>query len=193
MPGGDFDPAWSPDGKSIVVTSLQDGRQHIYIMDSNGDNRRLLSISGGVDYQPRWAPDGKRIVFISSVGDRSIVFLENADPSNLLRTEFSTVTYTTASPDWSVGDYILYVLGSHGQVVVYKEDSRFNQIPLSPAYQGTTVARFSPDGQWVLFDMTIKQNRDIYLLPLVGAAEPRRITTERSIETDPAWRPIPAG
>jgi serine/threonine protein kinase len=193
VPGGDFDPAWSPDGKSIVVTSMQDGRQHIYIMDSNGDNRRLLSISGGVDYQPRWAPDGKRIVFISSVGDRSIVFLENADPSNLLRTEFSTVTYTTASPDWSVGDYILYVLGSHGQVVVYKEDSRFNQIPLSPAYQGTTVARFSPDGQWVLFDMTIKQNRDIYLLPLVGAAEPRRITTERSIETDPAWRPIPAG
>ncbi|MGD0807244.1 MAG: hypothetical protein ABSA10_07220, partial [Anaerolineales bacterium] len=134
------------------------------------------------------------IVFISSVGDRSIVFLEYADPANFLqtRTEFSTVTYNTASPDWSVDNYILYILASHGQVVIYKEDSRFNQIPLSSAYQGTTVARFSPDGQWVIFDMTIKQNRDIYLLPLVGAAEPRRITTDRSIETDPAWRPIPA-
>jgi len=192
VPGGDFDPAWSPDGKSIAVTSLQDGRQHIYMMDSKGDNRALLSIAGGVDYQPRWSPDGKHIVFISAGSDRSIVFLENADPANLLQTEFSTVTYTTASPDWSVDNYILYVLASHGQVVIYKQDSRYNQIPLSPAYQGTTIARFSPDGQWVLFDMTIKQNRDIYLIPIVGASEPRRITTDRSIETDPAWRPIPA-
>ncbi len=192
VPGGDFDPAWSPDGKSIAVTSMQDGRQHIYIMDANGDNRRLLSIAGGVDYQPRWSPDGQQIVFVTSPGDRSIVFIENADPTSFIlsRLEFSTVTYSTESPDWSVGNYILYVLANHGQVVIYKEDSRFNQIPLSPAYQGTTVARFSPDGQWVLFDMDVKLNRDIYLTPIVGAAEPRRITTERSIETDPAWRPI---
>jgi serine/threonine protein kinase len=193
VPGGDYDPAWSPDGKSIAVTSLQDGRQHIYIMDTNGDNRSLVSIPGGIDYQPRWSPDGKRLVFISSVGDRSIVFLENADPGDLLRTEFSTVTYSTASPDWSVDHYILYVLGSRGQVVIYKEDSRFNQIELSPAYQGTTVARFSPDGQWVLFDMNIKQNRDIYILPIVGAVEPQRITSTQSVETDPAWQPMPAG
>jgi serine/threonine protein kinase len=193
VPGGDYDPAWSPDGKSIAVTSLQDGRQHIYIMDASGDNRALVSIPGGIDYQPRWSPDGKQLVFISSVGDRSIVFLENADPANLVRTEFSTVTYSTASPDWSVDQYILYVLGSRGQVVIYKEDARFNQIELSPAYQGTTVARFSPDGQWVLFDMNIKQNRDIYLLPIVGAVEPKRVTTDRSVETDPAWQPLPAG
>jgi eukaryotic-like serine/threonine-protein kinase len=193
VPGGDYDPAWSPNGKSIAVTTLQDGRQHIYMMDSNGDNRVSISISGGIDHQPRWSPDGKRIVFVSSVGDRSIVFLENADPADLLRTEFSTVTYATVSPDWSVDHYILFVLQTRGQVVVFKEDARFNQIELSPAYQGTSVARFSPDGKWVLFDMNIKQNRDIYLLPIVGAEEPRRITSDRSIETDPAWQPIRGG
>jgi serine/threonine protein kinase/Tol biopolymer transport system component len=192
VPGGDYDPAWSPDGKSIIVTSVQDKRSHIYLMDANGDNRRLLSIAGGVDYQGRWSPDGKNIVFVASVGNSSVVFIENADPVNLLQKEFSTVTESTESPDWSIDNYILYVLASHRQVVIYKKDSPFNQIPISPANQGTTVARFSPDGQWVIFDMTIKQNRDIYLLPLVGAAEPRRITTDRSIETDPAWRPIPA-
>jgi serine/threonine protein kinase len=193
VPGGDYDPAWSPDGKSIAVTSLQDGRQHIYLMDANGDSRALVSIPGGIDYQPRWSPDGKRLVFIRSVGDHSIVFLENADPVNLVPTEFSRTTYSTISPDWSVDHYILYVLGSRGQVVISKEDAQNNQVELSPAYQGTTVARFSPDGQWVLFDMNIKQNRDIYILPIVGAVEPRRITTDRSIESDPAWQPIPAG
>jgi serine/threonine protein kinase/Tol biopolymer transport system component len=195
VPGGDYDPAWSPDGKSIAVTSLQDGqnRQHIYMMDSNGDNRRLLSIPGGRDYQPRWSPDGKHLVFISAGSGLPIVFLENADPANLLQTEFSTIkSATTSSPDWSADNYILFVF--NGQVVLYQEDSRFNKIELSLAYQSTTIARFSPDGKWVLFDMTVPigGNRDIYLLPIVGATTATRITSDRSIETDPAWRPLPA-
>jgi Tol biopolymer transport system component len=66
----------------IAMTSLQDNRQHIYVMDSNGDNRVSLSPTGAVDYQPRWSPDGKRIVFISEPGDRSVVFIENIDPVN---------------------------------------------------------------------------------------------------------------
>jgi Tol biopolymer transport system component len=191
--GGDYDPAWSPDGKSIAMTSLQDGRQHIYVMDSNGDDRISISMPGAIDYQPRWSPDGKRIIFISLAGEQPIVFYENVDPAHLLRTEFSTVTYPTMSSDWSVDDYILYVLGSRGNVVIYQLDSRFNPVWSSTPYAGTTVARFSPDGQWVLFDMNIKNNRDIYLQPIAGAEEPRRITTDRSIETDPAWQPIPAG
>ena len=193
VPGGDYDPAWSPDGKQILVTSLQDGKQHVYVMDSNGDKRVLVSLKGAVDYQPRWSPAGDSIVFVSMAGTVPIIFTGSVDPQKPARQEFSTVTYTTMSPDWSVDNYILYVLGSRGQVVIYKLDSRFNQIELSPAYQRTSVARFSPDGQWVLFDMNVKTNRDIYLLPIVGAQEPRRITSDRSGETDPAWRPIPRG
>jgi TolB protein len=193
MPGGDYFPAWSPDGKLIAMTSLQDSRQHIYVMDSNGDNRVSISPTGAVDYQPRWSSDGKRIVFISEPGDRSVVFIENIDPVNLHRIEFSTVTDTTMSPDWSVDNYILYVMRSRGQLVFYNVDQRFTQNELTPAGQGTTVARFSPDGKWILFDEVVKNNRDIYLLPIVGEKIPRRITSDLSIETDPAWRPIHAG
>jgi serine/threonine protein kinase len=196
VPGGDYDPAWSPDGKNILVTSLADnGRQHIYLMDANGDNRRLVSsTTGAVDYQARWAPDGKRMVFVTMAGSQSIIFTGGLDATDLWRQEFSTVVYSTLSPDWSVNNYIIYVLGSRGQVVICPLDSRFacQKNELTPAYNGTTVARFSPDGQWVLFDMVVKTNRDIYLLPIVGSREPRRITSDRSNETDPAWRPIPA-
>ncbi len=195
VPGGDYDPAWSPDGKSILVTSLQDGRQHIYLMDANGDKRILISSTpGAVDFQARWAPTGDRIIFVTMAGSLPLIFTGGIDPQNAWRTEFSTVSYTTMSPDWSVNNYIIYVLGSRGQVVICPVDSRFTcqKNELSPAYNGTTVARFSPDGQWVMFDMNVKNNRDIYLLPIVGAQEPRRITADRSIETDPAWRPIPS-
>ncbi|MGB7538973.1 MAG: protein kinase [Anaerolineales bacterium] len=193
VPGGDYDPAWSPDGKRILVTSLQDGRQHIYVMDGNGDKRTLLSsTAGAIDYQARWAPDGERIIFVTMAGSTPIIFTGGIEPKSLWRQEFSAVTYTTMSPDWSVNNYIIYVLGSRGQVVICPLDSRFTcpKSELTPPYQGTTVARFSPDGQWVMFDMNIKNNRDIYLLPIVGAREPRRITSDLSTETDPAWRPI---
>jgi Tol biopolymer transport system component len=193
VPGGDYDPAWSPDGKSIVVTSWQDGSRHLYLMNTNGDKRVLLSTKGAVDYQARWSPVDARIVFVSLAVSQPLIFTCGLEPAKPNRQEFSTVTYTTMSPDWSVDGYILYVLGSRGQVVIYKVESRFTQIELSPPYQETTVARFSPDGQWVLFDMNVKMNRDIYLLPIVGADAPHRITSDRSVETDPAWRPIPKG
>jgi serine/threonine protein kinase len=195
VPGGDYDPAWSPDGTTILVTSLQDGRQHIYLMDANGDNRKLISsTAGAIDYQARWSPDGKRIIFVTMAGSLPIVFTGSLDPQQPRRQEFSAVPYTTMSPDWSVNNYIIYVLGSRGQVVICPVDARFTcqKNELSPAYNGTTVARFSPDGQWVLFDMNVKNNRDIYLLPIVGGSEPHRITIDRTMETDPAWRPMPS-
>ncbi len=199
VPGGDFDPAWSPDGKRILVTSLQDGRKHIYAMDANGDNRVLLSSTpGAIDYQARWSPDGKRMIFVTLAGSMPIVFTGGIEPKNLWRAEFSAVTYTTMSPDWSINNYIIYVLGSRGQAVICPLDSRFTcpKNGLTPQYRDTTVARFSPDGQWILFDMTdtkTKKNYDIYLLPIVGSQEPRRITSDSSNESDPAWRPFAPG
>ena len=196
--GGDSDPAWSPDGKQILVTSLQDaGRRHIYMMDSNGDNRVLLSSSAGaIDSQARWSPEGDKIIFVTMAGKLPIVFTGSADPANLWRLEFSNFpNASTMSPDWS-NHNIIYVNYSRGQVVICPEEMRFSCANetgvLTPAYQGTTVARFSPDGQSVLFDMDVKNNRDIYLLPIVGAGDPRRITIDKSLETDPAWRPIPS-
>lgn len=53
----------SPDGKTIVFTSLKDGDLDIYTMNVDGTNVRRLTHSIGYDGGPFFSPDGKRIVY----------------------------------------------------------------------------------------------------------------------------------
>lgn len=199
MSGGDYDPAWSLDGKKILFTSLQDGMlQHIYVMDINGENRIRLSPKGNKDAQARWAPSGDRIVFVSyGINPAKVMIMESSGGSG---SQFSReLIFPALSPDWSVGNNILFVLQSKGQVYIEDYANPKGEKPISDPYKGTTVARFSPDGQQILFDCLMdctqaervesKTQRDIYLIPIVGAKVPQRITSDPGNETDPAWRP----
>ena len=53
----------SPDGKTIVFTSLKDGDLDIYTMSVDGTNVRRLTNTPGYDGGPWWSPDGKKIVY----------------------------------------------------------------------------------------------------------------------------------
>jgi Tol biopolymer transport system component len=53
----------SPDGKTIVFTSLKDGDLEIYTMNADGTNVKRLTFTPGYDGGPWWSPDGKRIVY----------------------------------------------------------------------------------------------------------------------------------
>ena len=53
----------SPDGKTIVFTSLKDGDLDIYTMNVDGSNVRQLTTTPGYDGGPWWSPDGTKIVY----------------------------------------------------------------------------------------------------------------------------------
>jgi Tol biopolymer transport system component len=53
----------SPDGRTIVFTSLKDGDLDIYTMDVDGSNVRRLTTTPGYDGGPFFSPDGRQIVY----------------------------------------------------------------------------------------------------------------------------------
>ena len=67
--GANIDPKWSPNGKEIVFASTREGRWDIYIMDSDGKNKkRVVHTNDGFSRMPHWSSDGKEIYFFSNIG-----------------------------------------------------------------------------------------------------------------------------
>ena len=62
-PGYDAEATVSPDGKTIVFTSVRDGDLEIYTMGIDGSNVKRLTHEPGYDGGAFFSPDGKRIVY----------------------------------------------------------------------------------------------------------------------------------
>ena len=77
--------SWSPDGTQIAYEEFVGDDTEIFVLNSDGTNRRQLTNNTATDWRGRWSPDGRRIVFQSDRDGDEEVYVMNSDGTNQTR------------------------------------------------------------------------------------------------------------
>lgn len=173
--GPHIDPAFSPDGEHIAfgLGGLVDveepaRKESLYVVKTDGSDRRRVTDGRHFDLHPAFSPDGERLVFVRGKianawsGGRSELFAVNADGSGLeqLTNEGDDVTYSSPefSPDGDTIIYVREVTGPDGwrAAAIYAMNSDGSDPrPLTPEkpaiFPGYSSPTFSPDGDRIAF------------------------------------------
>ena len=123
----DRQPAWSPDGKSIIFTSGRSGQPQIYQIPAEGGRAVRLTFEGKYNARASYSPDGTKIVVVHSADKGfQIAILE------LKTKEFKVLTQSrlNESPSFAPnGSMILYATTDSGgpRLAAISVDGRVKQ------------------------------------------------------------------
>ena len=170
-PGYDAEATVSPDGKTIVWTSVKDGDLDIYAMNLDGTKVRRLTEEIGYDGGAFFSPDSKRIVYRAS---------HPTDPAEVSRYK-ELLAQRLVEP----GQLELFVMNADGtdkKQVTANGASNFSPF-------------FHPDGQRIIFSSNVETRGDggrpsfhLYLTTEDGTGQ-ERLTTEGRFNSFPMFSP----
>jgi len=209
-PGYDYQPDWSPDGKSVVYVSYQKDAMELWLLDLASGKSRQLTNGGAVNVEPRWSPDGKRIVWVSTqYNKRFHVFMADVVDgalSNVVRltgeTKSSLPRYYYSAYDMEInpvwtrdGKEILFV-SNRGHIYGTGGFWLMKAEPGAEAreihYEETSwKARpdFSPDGSRMVYSSYLgRQWHNLWLMPAKGG-DAFPLTYGDWDETNVRWSP----
>ena len=167
-PGYDAEATVSPDGKTIVFTSVRDGDLEIYTMGIDGSNVTRLTHETGYDGGAFFSPDGQRIVY-----------RRDAYPDEAALARYKSLL---AEHLYRPGVLELWVMSADG--------SGKRQVTTLGA--ASFAPYFHPDGRRIVFSSNYPEPRgrnfDIWMIKDDGTGL-ERITTEPTFDGFPMFSP----
>ena len=184
----DYQPAWSPDGQHIAFVYRRDGNREIYVMGSDGTNRRRLTTHSESDVVPAWSPDGQHIAFASNRDGNSEIYVMGSDGTNLRR--LTNHEGGAGRPAWSPdGQHIAFHSNRDGNGDIYVMDADGTNLRrLTNHAARDRHPAWSPDGQHIAFNSERDGNWEIYVMGSDGT-NLRRLTNHAADDTYPSWSP----
>jgi TolB protein len=209
-PGYDYQPDWSPDGRSVVYASYRNDAIELRLLDLAADSSRPLVSDGAVNVEPRWSPAGDRIAFVSTAYEgRWHIFVARFEGAELERPQRITQdragglpryyygTYDQyLSPTWSPDGKEIILISNRGHIWGSGGFWRMSAIgdaePRELRYEETTwKARpdWAPDGKRVVYSSYLgTQWQQLWLMTAEGG-DPFQLTYESGDATAPRWSP----
>ena len=188
-------PAWSYDGTKIVYAKLEAGNASIWIMNSDGSEKRQLTFPPMRTVMPSFSPDGKHIVFVGlSETGKAQLSLMNADGTN--PHELIALSEDGGTPSFSPdGKKIVFSATEAGRPQVWimngdgSEPRRLTSaIPSAP---DANAPSWAPDGTKIAFwSGDEMKGGDIWTMNPDGSGRQRVTFSFPPHNSDnPAWSP----
>lgn len=191
--GTEFFPSLTPDGKSFVYASKQEGNFDLYLLRVGGKNPRNLTKDSTADEtQPAFSPDGEHIAFRSERVPSGIYVME-ATGENVRR-----VAAEGFHPSWSPSgeEIVISEAGRDLPDVRNNEPSELRIVnvetgALRVLTRGDAMQpAWSPSGERIAYWYMPPSagRRDIATIPLAGGA-PVVVTKDGTTNWNPVWSP----
>lgn len=176
-PRGEYDPAWSPDGSTLIFNSNRSGRYQLMSRMASGegddqllfpDNQGFTSFSG-----PSFSPDGQSLVFTATgPAGRGLwwsPFPATAEDPKPFLLAPATTSGASFSPD---GRWVLYQSNTSGRYEVYIR--RFPDAAglVQVSASGGSAGQWRGDGREVYFLSPDREIMAVELTPKGGTFEP---------------------
>ena len=187
LSGGDWDPAWSPDGTKLAFESDRANavdRGDIFVVSADGSGLLQLTSDESDDREPAWSSDGHLIAFDHWGG----IWVVNAADGSGLR----QVTQIGAHPSWSPdGSKIVFtVIGTTGGAGIWltnRDGSGLTQLTTTPLPALDDAPAWSPDGRHIAFQRAAHSwdPAAVYLMNADGTGVTQLTLSGRR----PSWSP----
>ncbi len=180
-------PRFSPNYKSILYLSYEDGNPRIYVYDIENKRNQLITQSRNPTFAPRWSPDGKTILFSMAVAGNTDIYKIPAEPG-------ATPVRLTNAPGIDVGGsfspdgrQIVFESDRGGSQQVYVMDaSGAGQRRISQGSGRYATPEWSPRGDLIAYTRIAGDFR-------VGTMRPdgtgERLLTNSWQDEAPTWAP----
>lgn len=194
-PGVNSGAIFSRDGKSIYLGMSQgSGSADIYKINLTGEVELRLTKgpAGAINVEPSLNPDGSKIAFSSERGGRPMIYVMNADGSNVKRLTFKGMY--NSSPTWSPdGSKIAFAGQDNSNFDIFIMDSDGSNLRRVTSAQKPTGKpahnedpSFSPDSRYLVYTSNRTGKNQIFVSTVDGAEE-RRVTNDSKNYYRPKW------
>ncbi|MDR1529178.1 MAG: Tol-Pal system beta propeller repeat protein TolB [Burkholderiales bacterium] len=187
--GSNSAPAWSPDGKMLVVTLSREGGSQLFMLSAEGGAaQRLMSSPGAIDTEAAFMPDGQSILFTSDRGGSPQIYRLWVADGRVERITFEG-TYNVSPRPLPDGKGMVFVRRDSGRFQIATMDFQTRQVltlTQGPMDESPSIA---PTGRYVLYSST-SGGRSVLSAVSIDGTIRQRIGALTEQVREPAWGPI---